>query len=102
MQKPEILKCKKCSNTWLELLRLRQYHAFHNVVLGQEPPPISSFEAFILKCPRCNTLHDLSLELTPRTPNYEKWRGALKELGIDTDEDPLTKQQPISIERNPL
>jgi hypothetical protein len=95
----EPFKCKKCGNSWLEGVKLKQYVAFHNVVMGQAVPEISDMDIFILKCPKCGTLHDPSVELSPRNIYYKAWRQALDELGLGY-EDPTEGQQPIPIEGN--
>lgn len=68
-------------------LKLRQYHAFHNVTIGQGVPEANQVETFILQCPRCGTLKDPSVTFSPRNFLYRMWQRALFELGLtDADE----------------
>lgn len=57
-----------CGNSWFELVFVQQYVKNHLVILGQKPPKKTDVGFYLLRCPRCSSLY----EPTVQTGSYDK------------------------------
>lgn len=53
----DLVQCVKCKCSWFEQFSVRQYPALHNTVLGQFVPQAKDFTFVLLRCIRCQELH---------------------------------------------
>ena len=54
-KKPEMEKIKcDCGCTFFEELKVQQFPRLHNLVVGQELPPIDGVDFYVIRCVNCN------------------------------------------------
>ena len=56
--KEQLVECKECASTWLELIKVEQFDQNKMSTFLQKPTPASDVHFYVLKCLRCGELHE--------------------------------------------
>jgi len=79
----EPLRCERCDNSFLYEMKLSQFKAFHNVILGQTIPKVKDINFVAYLCPKCGNILLPSLEPGRTDQTWKLYEQMEKELGKD-------------------